>query len=78
MNLVNIIKNFINKLFNKNTIKKLESPKRENNELHRNSYFKETIKIDTNTKELKNNKKKIIETLQCENDGLGFQKIKNY
>lgn len=78
MNLLNIIKNFINKIFNKNDIKKLESPKIENNKLHRNSYFKDTIKIDLNTKESKNKKEKIIETLQCENDGLGFQKIKNY
>ena len=78
MNILNIIRNIINKIFKKNDIKKLESPKRENNRLHRNSYFKDTIKVNLNTKESKNKKEKIIESLQCENDGLGFQKIKNY
>ena len=75
MNLLNIIKNFINKLFKKNNIKKLESPKEENKLIHNNSNFKDTIKVNFNTK---NDKEIIIETLQCENDGLGFQKIKNY
>ena len=46
MNILNIIRNIINKIFKKNDIKKLESPKRENNRLHRNSYFKDTIKVN--------------------------------
>ena len=78
MNLLNIIKNFINKIFNKNHVKKLESPKEDNNMIHSNSNFKDTIKVNLNTKESKKEQKKNIETLQCENDGLGFQKIKKY
>ena len=78
MNILNIIKNFISKIFNKNEIKKLESPKIENNKLHSNNHFKDTIKVNLIIKESKNKKERTIETLQCENDGLGFQKIKKY
>ncbi len=73
MNLINILKNFINKLFKKSEIKRIEPPK-ENKEV-KNKFFLDSLKVEINNKK---NKKKIIETLQCENDGLGFQKIKKY
>ena len=73
MNIFNVLKKFFEKLLKNKKTKMLEPPKAEvqikkiNSDIKRNT-FKEQLKI--------NNKE--IETIECINDGLGFQKIKNY
>lgn len=69
MNVFQRIKNFFDKIFKKNQ-KMIESPKKiENNKP--NNTFIESLKMKT--PQIRVN---TIESLECINDGTGFQKIK--
>ncbi len=85
------IKAFFKNLFNKD-IKEIDSPEiisKAQEESKINS-FEESLKIELNEttsddvsskkneSSSSNNSQTIIETLRCEGDGTGFQKIKNY
>jgi len=68
-----------NKLFKKNTPKLLQPAKIELNEDSQNNkknIFINNLKDDTDIKDTTIKGKPIIETLECINCGLGFQKIK--
>jgi len=67
MNVIKKIFSLIQKLFNRNKILKLDSPKQiKPKELHHN--FLESLKIPTGI-----NKRKVIDTLICPGTGLGIQ-----
>lgn len=80
MNLLNKIWNFINRAFKKSNTKLLKSPI--DNKSNEKNNFNKSLKVIIESANIKSNNKEknirpIIETLQCENDGLGFQSIKN-
>ena len=88
MNLLEIVKSFFEKIFNKNQ-KLLESSKVDiqnvNNYINQiRNKFEESLKvnliqINSNLSESSSfSSTSNIESLKCINDGLGFQKIKNY
>lgn len=75
MSILKMLKSFLGRIFKTNTKKLSEPQKMENQNTQfksseKNDSFKELIKVHLNETE--------IETLECINDGLGFQKIKNY
>lgn len=92
MNIIERIKEYFKKLFNKtfskNTIKYIEATKEEENILKKNTCnakkkFEESlrVKLETTKKSklfFSSDSHSIIETLQCINDGLGFQTLKKY
>lgn len=71
MNIINLFKNFLNIIFKKNATKLLAAPKMtESKIIEKSEDFKNHLKVNLN--------KKRIVTMQCVNDGLGIQTIKNY
>ena len=74
MNLLNKVYEFIKQIFNKkNNIKMIETPKAKI-QIDEQINYRDSIKID-NTKKVK---KKRIETLICDGDGLGIQNKISY
>lgn len=81
----NHLTNAFNKMLNKNTIKFIEATNEEKKVLRNNTYnekenFKNSLRVNGKTTNKSINSflsdsYPIIETLQCINDGLGFQKI---
>lgn len=81
MNLLDKIKSLFNRIFNK-CPKQLESPNINTDNISdsiskiRNE-FEESLRVNL-TAASSSTSGSTIESLQCINDGLGFQKIKNY
>lgn len=71
MNIINLFKNFFIRILKKNTTKLLDTPKMtESKIIEKRDIFKDRLKVSFN--------KNRIASMQCINDGLGIQKIKNY
>ena len=88
MNLLEIIKSFFEKIFNKNQ-NLIESPKTSienvNTSIDQNrNEFEESLKVNlkpnnsTSSESSSFSSTTNIKSLKCINDGLGFQEIKNY
>ena len=70
MKIINLLKLFFNRILKNNNIKLLDTPKEtESKIIEKRERFKECLKV----KVYKNR----IVLMQCINDGLGIQKIKN-
>lgn len=74
MNMIKILKDLLKKIFKHNKNELLVSPEPETRELNDSKYKNRNIFIESIKVNLNKNK---IKTLECINDGLGFQKIKN-
>lgn len=84
MKIFEIIKSFLRKIMNKEQ-NLIESPKLDVENISseiskKRNEFEELLKVNLTSNNTTTSKKggSNIETLQCINDGLGFQKIKNY
>lgn len=74
MNVIKILKDLLKKIFKHNKNELLVSPELETRELNDSKYKNRNIFVESIKVNLNKNK---IKTLECINDGLGFQKIKN-
>lgn len=74
MNVIKILKDLLKKIFNHSKHGLLVSPEPETRNANDRKYENRNIFVESIKVNLNKNK---IKTLECINDGLGFQKIKN-
>ena len=79
MKIIERIKEYLIIIFNKNKINYLESAKEEknvyNNNCNTKKEFKDSLRLNVSQKSHTSLSHSVIETLECINDGLGFQKL---
>ena len=78
MNIIERIKEYLIRIFNKNKINYLEPARKDvhnNKNYNTKNEFKDSLRLNISKRSHTSLSHSVIETLECINDGLGFQKI---